>query len=334
MTGSVETAEAAALPTVSVVIPTFDRKGFLTRVVTPLLADPAATEVIVVVDGSTDGSYELLTEIASRDSRLKPLLIENRGQTGAQQLGLEMATGEVVLLLDDDVVSAPGLITGHARNHAASKGLVVVGYMPTLVPTERDASTFSTVLYAREYERSSRRSLEAPDEILSGLWMGNISLRQEDVTRIGLFNPKYGSITDFYHVDRDFGLRCLKGGLRGVHDRELRAEHIHARSLSAFLRDARRQGVGRVGLHDLHLDVLGPITLDYFSEGLPGPARALVRSAGRPAVRAPVVALLSGWIRLAGALRLTVLQLPAAQLARRIEQQRGAIEAIRRGPLR
>lgn len=321
------------LPTVSVVITTHNRRALLPRVLAPLLADPAATEVIVVVDGSEDGSYELLVEIASCDSRLKPLSIENRGQTGAQEAGLEAASAEVLLLLDDDVVPGPGLITGHARNHAASEGLVVVGYMPTHVPAEPDASTFSTVLYAREYERTSQLYLEDPDEILPGLWMGNVSLRQEDCARIGLFNPKYGSITHFYHVDRDFGLRCLQGGLRGVHDRELRAEHIHARTLSAFLRDARRQGVGRVGLHDLHLDVLGPITLDYFSEGLPVPARAFVRAARRPAVRAPLLALLSGWIRLAGALRLTAFQLPAAQLARRIEQQHGAIAAIRGGPL-
>ncbi|MDQ4142512.1 MAG: glycosyltransferase, partial [Actinomycetota bacterium] len=103
------------LPTVSVVVPTYNRRENLPRVLEPLLADPATTELVVVVDGSRDGSFELVEERAATEPRLKPVFIENQGVARAHQTGVERASGEVVLLLADDVIAAPGLVMGHAR---------------------------------------------------------------------------------------------------------------------------------------------------------------------------------------------------------------------------
>jgi glycosyltransferase involved in cell wall biosynthesis len=325
-----ENPEGSSLPTVSVVVPTYNRRDFLPRVLAPLLADPATREVVVVVDGSSDGSYELLNELATDEPRLRPFFIENSGQTAAQEAGLRQATSDVVLLLDDDVVPEPGLVTGHARHHAASERLVVIGYMPTRVDEKRTSSSIASLLYAQEYERAVQRYLDDPEGILQGLWMGNISLRREDCLRVGLFNPEYASIAELYHVDRDFGLRCLKAGLTGVHDRSLRGTHFLVRSLSSFLKYAHAQGVGVVGLHRLHGDLLGPITLDSFTDDLSAPVRSFVRATRHRVIRRPVIPVLTGWIELAGMTRMTALQLPAARLARRIEQQRGALEAFAR----
>lgn len=317
-----------SLPTVSVVIPTYKRMELLPSVLPPLLADPATTEIIVVDDGGDDGSFEYVAGLAAQDPRLKPLRIDNSGQTAAQTAGCEIAVGDVVFLLDDDVIPGPGLVSGHARHHAEAQGIVVLGYMPIELSDRRTSASFSTLLYAQEYERAVQCYLDDPGSILRGLWMGNLSLRRKDVWRIGLYNPSFGSIADYYHVDRDFGLRCLKGGLTGVYDRGLRGRHVHTRSLTSFLRSARAQGAGLVGLHLNHADTLGSFSPDEFSNDLPGPIRALVRAARRDSVRVAVVFLLSACIQLAGALKQTRLQMPAARLARRIEQQRGALDAI------
>ena len=309
-------------------MPTYNRRDALPKVLGPLLADDAAREVIVVVDGCSDGSYEYLRQLAVDHPRLKPILIQNSGQTAAQEAGLEQATSDVVLLLDDDVVPDPGLVYGHARHHARSTGLVVVGYMPVHIPTTRTPSMFSTVLYAQEYERAIQTYLRHPDEILHGLWMGNISLRRADCIRIGLFNQEWKSIAEFYHIDRDFGLRCMKGGLSAVFDRTLHGTHFMTRGLDGYLRYAREQGVGVVALHRLHGDILGPISLQSFTEDLPSAVRLLVYASRRPRLRRAIIGGTSGWIRIAGMFRMTPLQIPAARLARRIELVRGAREAL------
>ncbi len=87
----------------------------------------------MVVDGCDDGSIELVEELRRDDERLVARC-ENGGASAARQAGVEAASGEVVVLLDDDVVAEPGLVTGHARAHADRDGVVVVGYAPVAAP--------------------------------------------------------------------------------------------------------------------------------------------------------------------------------------------------------
>ena len=59
-------------------------------------------EIIIVDDGSTDGSDIILDEIAELDSRIKIKHQKNQGQSGARNTGIELATGEFLFFIDDD----------------------------------------------------------------------------------------------------------------------------------------------------------------------------------------------------------------------------------------
>jgi glycosyltransferase involved in cell wall biosynthesis len=317
----------------SVVMPTYDRRDRLPTVLAPLLADPAADEVVVVVDGSEDGSLELLQELAAADPRLRPVFQPNAGEGAARQAGVQAATGDVVLLVDDDVEAAPGLVAGHARHHAYGAARVVVGYMPTPDPDPRDPDGFSTQLYAEAYEGRCARYEAEPETVLRHLWAGNVSLPREACLRVGLASAAF---TERYHPDRELGLRLLAAGLTGVFDRTLAATHHHARPLDAFVRDARSQGAGWSLVHRLHPDSAGDLPRDRFRAGLPAPLGALVDACRRPRLGALVAALLQRAVALSGrrgaALGARRVQLPLARLLRRVEQQRGAIAACRRRP--
>jgi glycosyltransferase involved in cell wall biosynthesis len=312
-------------PTVSVVVPTYNRRDNLEAVVRPLLGDPATTEVVVVVDGSRDGSLELLQEMARMEPRVKPVFIENAGSARAQQVGVEAASGEVVLVVADDVVAARGLVTGHARHHETRRDVVVVGYMPTPVPKPGARDRLATELYARAYESSCARYEADPGQILRALWAGNVSVRREHCLRVPLDVPEFSAR---YHEDRDWGLRCLKAGLVGVFDRSLLAEHRHHRPLAALLRDAHNEGKGRVQIHELHADVLGQLDRAGFEANLPRPARLLLRVSRRPALHGLLLALLTFVGTVAAIWRLQTVELRVLQLLRRMEIQAGALEAL------
>ena len=65
-------------------------------------------ELIVVDDGSTDGSFELLQELASDDPRLKVVrLRRNFGQTAALRAGIDWSSGEVLVTMDGDLQNDP-----------------------------------------------------------------------------------------------------------------------------------------------------------------------------------------------------------------------------------
>lgn len=317
-------AQTPELPSVSVVVPTYNRARSLQSVVEPLLADPFPEEIVVVVDGCRDGSIECLERLASTDRRLKPLWIPNSGELGARQAGVEAATSAVVLMLDDDVYAKPGLVAGHARRHVGAENLLVLGYMPTKAPEGVRCTQFATHLYATEYENSCRRYEDEPETILRYLWAGNMSMRRDEALRVGLATEGYDSR---YHQDREFGIRCLKAGMTAVFDRSLFAQHVHSRSLEAFRRDAQQEGLGRRQLHEIHGDVLGPMPPDEFERGLGRVLARVVRSCDREFSYRVVSTALSTIIRVAERLRLLRVEVNAAKLLRRIEQRRGARSA-------
>jgi glycosyltransferase involved in cell wall biosynthesis len=321
-----ERATSACLPSVSVIIPTYAGCHRLGRVLSPLLEDPATREIIVVVDGSTDGSLGLLQERATVDSRLRPLFIERHGPSAARHVGVEAATNEVVLMLDDDLVAEPGLVAGHARHHATAEGIVVIGYSHPSESKRRPGS-FPDEIYADAYRTSWESYAHDSDEALIHLWGGNVSLRRVDCLHVGVQSDAFYCR---HHEDQDFGIRCLKFGLRGVTDRSLSARHLHNRSVERFIRDARDDGAGAMLVHLLHADVVGPANISRFSMGLPLAARLMVQLSRRRAVERVAAAALLRAVRVAGWVRMFGLETNLARLLRRIQQQRGALELLAR----
>jgi GT2 family glycosyltransferase len=310
---------------VSVVIPTRDRAAQLRRTVEAVLSDPASSQVVVVDDGSCDETPRVIAAAMAADRRVLGLRLEGKGAAAARQRGAEAASGEVLLLLDDDVVASPGLVTRHAQRHAAGDlRLVVVGYMPTRQPPPATPGAFATVLYRQEYESHVERYEREPRRILEALWSGNVSLRRLACLEIGIISPSY---PDANHNDRDFGLRLAQHGMHAVFDRTLEASHEHERSLSAFLRDAYRQGVGRARLHDLYPERLGRLSVDDLSADLPAAARALVRASDRPSVHRALMVAGRTAIATSGAVRWRSGEVTVARLLRRAELRRGAREA-------
>lgn len=318
------------LPGVSVVMPTYQRGDMLPTVLTPLLEDPALTELIVVVDGSTDSTVEVLGQLASRHPELRVLPQPNSGAGAARQRGVEAAACEVVLLLDDDVVAGPGLVSGHAAEHAREPGRVVLGAMPTAVPAPRSREDVTTVLYARSYDQACREFREHPERILEGFWSGNVSMPRSLAVRIGLGDP--GLVDLFPSEDRELGLRMRAAGIEAVFCPSLAAVHWHRRSLERFVEDSRRQGRALHVLSRRHPEVVQPPTAQMLVGRLPPPLSWLVTGARhRHVVGAAAQRLLMSLVRVTGSLRLWWVQDRAVVLLQRVSQARGALEGDRRG---
>jgi glucosyl-dolichyl phosphate glucuronosyltransferase len=92
-------------PLISVVVPTFDRVDLLQRTLHALLSQsltPEAYEVIVVDNGSTDGTAELVNGIVARHGRVRYLYEPNSGVSYAKNAGVDAACTDIVAFTDDD----------------------------------------------------------------------------------------------------------------------------------------------------------------------------------------------------------------------------------------
>ncbi|MGO9333193.1 MAG: glycosyltransferase [Acidimicrobiales bacterium] len=315
------------LPTVSVVIPTYKRVSRLASCVRALLADPATNEVVVAVDGSGDGSYELATGLGAKDSRVVAFEQAHAGTHAARTAAVERAAGEVVLMVDDDVIAGEGLVTGHALRHRETDHLVVVGYMPVVAADDDSANRVFSRIYTHEYESHCDEIEVDPRLVLLHLWGGNVSLRRADYLSIGFLRTG-AEAWKHQHEDQYMGIRFHQAGLTAVFDRALYAQHRYRRGADAFLRDARTRGAAQWQLHSLFPELLGALDRDWACAGLPAPVRSLVRWAGTPERSSYVAKPLVLAARTAHQMRLEGAESAAYRLARRVELQTGTRSAV------
>jgi glycosyltransferase involved in cell wall biosynthesis/GT2 family glycosyltransferase len=102
---------------VSVIIPTFNRKSTLTKTLSSLNDQTFRDfEVIVADDGSTDG-----TDIAVKELSLTYPVVhtwqKNAGRSAARNMGIERASGKIILFIDDHIICDKKLIAEHVKTH-------------------------------------------------------------------------------------------------------------------------------------------------------------------------------------------------------------------------
>jgi len=88
---------------ISVIIPVYNIKKYLERCVNSIVTQSYTNiEIILVDDGSSDGSSELCDQLAKRDSRIQVIHQKNQGASVARNVGISYATGEYFLFVDSD----------------------------------------------------------------------------------------------------------------------------------------------------------------------------------------------------------------------------------------
>ena len=139
----------------SVVVPTFNRRSILQRTIPALLKQRdvgAEFEVIVVVDGSTDGTLALLNEMGSAP-RLRIIAQKNRGLAAARNRGAAAARGEIILFLDDDMMAGPDLAAVHVAEHGTASDMVVLGALGLAEGLRRSFLKEGVEAWSRDMER-------------------------------------------------------------------------------------------------------------------------------------------------------------------------------------
>lgn len=224
-------------PELSIVIPTFNRCRSLQRCLDSLRdqADAPPFEVIVVDDGCTDGTGEML---AAYDAPypLRTLTGENGGPGAARNRGVAAAEGGLVLFLDDDCEADSRLLAVHAASHQSFARAVIIGPM---VRPQRGRRR-SWVLWEQEVlDKQYRAMMEgeyAPTP--RQFYTANASMPRAEFTDAGGFDPLFKRAEDV-----EFGYRLSDRGVRFGFQPAAVVTHYAERSLAAWRKVPHQYGV-------------------------------------------------------------------------------------------
>jgi peptidoglycan/xylan/chitin deacetylase (PgdA/CDA1 family)/glycosyltransferase involved in cell wall biosynthesis len=197
-------------PRFSIVVPTYGRRDLLALNL-PLLADverPWPVELVVVVDGSSDGSRETAESVPLPFPKTV-LFQANAGAAAARNAGAAAATGEFLLFLDDDMAADPGLLVEHDKVLRAGAD-AAVGHIP-LHPDSPPTVLTAGVRRWAQRRRERLQQTEGP-VALGDLLTGQLSVRSSTFWEVGGFDTQFNEGGTFGAEDTDFLYRLTTSG--------------------------------------------------------------------------------------------------------------------------
>lgn len=119
------------LPPVTIIVPVYNVRAYVGECVESLLSQTYTNlEIILVDDGSTDGSGAVCDEYAKKDGRVRVIHQENQGLSGARNTGLDHAEGEYIAFVDsDDCVMSAFVIKLYKLLRKYHADIAVCGYV-------------------------------------------------------------------------------------------------------------------------------------------------------------------------------------------------------------
>ncbi len=219
---------------VSVVIPTYGRCASARRALETLALQslPASCyEVIVAIDGSEDGTREMVEAFPAPYS-LRAHWQPNRGRAAACNAGIALAQGEVVVLLDDDMEPVPQFLEAHLDAHPAGSRRGVLG----AVPIPLDASSPPVTRYIGEKFNAHLQKLSRPGHVINfrEFYSGNFSIRRDVLLAVGTFDEAFKL---YGNEDGELALRLQQAGVELSYSPEVLAIQHYTKDFRGLARD-------------------------------------------------------------------------------------------------
>jgi peptidoglycan/xylan/chitin deacetylase (PgdA/CDA1 family)/glycosyltransferase involved in cell wall biosynthesis len=280
-------------PRISVVLPTFQRRDLVLAAVLALGRQDfdRPFEVVVAVDGSTDGTWEDLRELTPAF----PFTVvrqPNAGASAARNLGADHARGDVLLFLDDDMEADPRLLAEHDRFHDDGAD-AVLGHMPLHPMSVHTAISAAVGEWAEE--RLVRLSQPGAELTLHDMLTGQLSVSAEVFGALGGFDLAFTRGGSFGNEDVDFGHRLLRAGYDVRFNPRAVSHQRYVVTARQHLRQWRQAGQADVVFarkYPEHASVLFELN---------GIRDRFARRVARPVSRAPLWGLVTAPVRVLGA---------------------------------
>jgi GT2 family glycosyltransferase len=202
--------------TFSLIVPTRNRSESLRRLLKSIdalvIPQSSRVDVLVVDNGSADGTAKLLAEEIKRLRKvsLVALTEQRKGKASALNRGMAAAKGDFFIVLDDDVVVDDQLVVKHLESYQgnpfdAVQGRILPGVDPEGNPADRSRLreyNIPMIDYGSDYRE------------IRGLTGTNMSFKKKVFEQIGFFDPRLGPGASGFSEDTEYSMRIRRAGFK------------------------------------------------------------------------------------------------------------------------
>jgi glycosyltransferase involved in cell wall biosynthesis len=193
----------------SIVIPTYNRLPILQKCLSALeiqTFDPQIVteyEIVVVDDGSTDGTIEWLKANATELPHVQMYEQAHKGASAARNLGVERAQGDTIIFIDSDLVVTPVFLQSHAE--ALVQGQQTLGNAKLF--------TYGAVINTANFENPTAEPYKVTDFSNAYFATGNVAIARHYLIEVGLFDLGFSL---YGWEDLELGVRLKNLGIKMI----------------------------------------------------------------------------------------------------------------------
>lgn len=241
---------------VSVIIPTYNGKHKIGNVLAALaLQTTTDFEVIVVIDGSTDGTADMLQALPRQPFELRIVEQPNGGRAQVRNRGAAAAAGDLLIFFDDDMRPAAGTVQMHKDHHAAFPGSILTGGAIDEVTGDMpDFMRFKAML-ARKWARDFGDPQTPLTQDTVFLAAANCSMSKATFSALGGFDERLTDAEDY-----DLGVRAQKAHIDLYTNPAVAAWHDDPVTCSSYIRRLRQYAIAQQKLAAIKPELYGSRT--------------------------------------------------------------------------
>ncbi|MBU0708461.1 glycosyltransferase [Patescibacteria group bacterium] len=238
----------------SVIIPVYNGEETIKRSMEAIFnqtIERKVYEVIVINDGSTDGTQVILQRLKSSYT-FQLITQANLGAAISRNQGIKKASQEIIVLIQDDIIVDPNFLAEHLRFHQMHdrENTAVVGFT-TWDPRMRITPFMRWLEHGGpqfDYDRIKGK-LEV-DHL--AFYTCNLSVRRSFINKVGLLNENFSLPGVTAYEDTEWGWRLAENGLRIWYNLSAIAYHHHPRTLVDVCQRRYREGKMSHVLYEEH----------------------------------------------------------------------------------
>ena len=231
---------------ISIVIPTRNRKFKLKQCLNSLFSqeyNKNLFEIIVVDDGSTDGTEDMLANLSKSNFNLRFFVQQNKGPASARNFGVKQARGDIIGFTDNDCVLEKEWISKMVKGHMAQRDIAAIGGF-----TEVDNCNIKAMISQFLSDGAIQTAVNGNTKTIF-FPTCNMTIKKE------YFNSGFNELFPLpAGEDLEFFWRLYKSGAQFSYRKDIRIFHDCHVNFSSFLKQAYMYGRGNYLVKYMHQD--------------------------------------------------------------------------------